>query len=320
MSDKCLVTGCAGFIGSHIAERLLAQGYDVLGVDCFTDYYARAIKEANLAASLRKPGFRFIQADLCNADLGPLLQGVGYVFHEAAQAGVRSSWGSRFHVYTNHNILATQRLLEACRGSGIRKFVFASSSSVYGNTRALPMREDAPLRPYSPYGVTKLAAEHLCQLYHDNWGVPVIALRYFTVYGPRQRPDMAFNRFIRAILRGEPLTLYGDGAQTRDFTYVDDIVEANMLAMQADLSGRTFNIGGGSRVTVANVIELIGQALGQQPIIRRLARQAGDARHTWADTTAAQEALGFCPQVTLEEGLAAEAAWIRGAWGLLGTS
>ena len=318
MSEKCLITGVAGFVGSHLAERLADEGYQVVGIDCFTDYYDRALKEANLASLRARPGFRLIQADLCAADLAPIVRDVEYVFHEAAQPGVRSSWGTQFNIYTDNNILATQRLLEATRSTGVRKLVFASSSSVYGNAPHLPMREDMPLRPYSPYGVTKLAAENLCHLYHDNFGVPTVALRYFTVYGPRQRPDMAFNRFMRAILQGRPLSLYGDGAQTRDFTYVADIVEANILAMRSEITGRALNIGGGSRITVREVIQKVANALGREAIVEQISSQHGDARHTWADTSAAAELLGFHPRVSLEEGLAAEAAWLRQTWALQG--
>lgn len=310
MSETCLVTGVAGFVGSHLAERLTDEGYQVVGVDCFTDYYDRSLKEANLTSLRARPGFRLIKADLCTADLGPIVSEVDYVFHDAAQPGVRSSWGTQFQIYTDNNVLATQRLLEATRDR-LRKLVFASSSSVYGNAPRLPMTEDMPLRPYSPYGVTKLAAENLCHLYHDNFGAPTVALRYFTVYGPRQRPDMAFNRFMRAILLGRPLTLYGDGAQTRDFTYVADIVEANMLAMRSDVAGMALNIGGGSRITVKEVIRKVADALGEEAIVHQISSQHGDARHTWADTSAAAELLGFRPKVGLEEGLAAEAAWLR---------
>lgn len=310
-----LVTGAAGFIGSHLAERLLADGYAVIGIDCFTDYYPRALKERNLRALRRHPHFRLIEDDLCTMDLDKIATQVDCIFHEAAQAGVRASWGTQFNIYVDYNVLATQRLLEAAHKADISRFVFASSSSVYGNTNQLPMREDARLRPYSPYGVTKLAAENLCNLYHDNMGVPAVALRYFTVYGPRQRPDMAFNRFIRAILHGEPLTLYGDGQQTRDFTYVDDIVQANMAAMNSAVTGRVFNIGGGSRVTVNQTIEMIQELSGVKAILNRQDSQHGDARHTWADTHAAHDVLDYRPQVDLRQGLAAEIDWLRRQWG-----
>jgi nucleoside-diphosphate-sugar epimerase len=311
MSNLSVVTGVAGFIGSNLAERLLAEGHRVIGIDCFTDYYAREAKEANLAGLGENPGFSLTEADLCDVEIAPLLRGARYIYHEAAQPGVRASWGTQFRDYSDNNLLATQRLLEAARDVGVIKFVFASSSSVYGNPPHLPTREDSPLRPYSPYGVTKLAAENLCHLYHDNFGLPTVALRYFTVFGPRQRPDMAFRRFMKSMIEGEPLTLYGDGDQTRDFTYVADIVEANLLAARSDVSGRALNIGGGTRITVRDVIAKVGQALGIEPRIERLDVQHGDARHTWADTTAARELLGFKPRFGLDEGLAREAAWVR---------
>ncbi len=310
----CLVTGAAGFIGSHLAERLLREGYRVVGLDCFTDYYPRRLKEANLAALRGEPGFRFLELDLTATDLEALLEreGIEVIFHEAAQAGVRASWGREFATYTQNNVLATQQLLEAARARKVSRFVYASSSSVYGNTDELPMRETGRPQPVSPYGVTKLAAEHLCQLYHANFGLPTISLRYFTVYGPRQRPDMAFHRFIRALLRGEALTLYDNGEQTRDFTFVDDIVTANLLAMRAEASGVVLNIGGGSRVTLNHVLDLLGEITGQPLRIDRQAAQHGDPRHTWADTSAAQALLGYAPRHSLAEGLRAEVDWLKG--------
>ncbi|HID87159.1 MAG TPA: NAD-dependent epimerase/dehydratase family protein [Anaerolineae bacterium] len=311
MPSRCLVTGVAGFIGSHLAERLIVEGHEVIGVDCFTDYYPRPVKEQNLAELRRSDRFRFVEADLRTADLAPLLEGVETVFHQAAQAGVRASWGADFAVYTQNNVLATQRLLEAARGSGIKKFIYASSSSVYGDTPDLPMREESLPRPISPYGVTKLAGEHLCQLYHANFGVPTVSLRYFTVYGPRQRPDMAFHKFIRAILSGQPIAIYGDGEQTRDFTFISDAVEANILAMAYPGEGEIFNIGGGSRVSVNRVIELLEEITGREAVVEHQAAQPGDVRHTLADTTAARERLGFVPRVGLEEGLRAQVEWWR---------
>jgi len=309
MNLKCLVTGAAGFIGSHLAERLIAEGYKVVGVDCFTDYYPRPVKERNLAELRNSDRFRFVEADLRFVDLEPLLDGVNYVFHQAAQAGVRASWGENFTIYTEHNVLATQRLLEAVKGREIARFIYASSSSIYGDTPDLPMREDSLPRPISPYGVTKLAGEHLCQLYHTNFGVPTVSLRYFTVYGPRQRPDMAFHRFIRAILEGKPLIVYGDGEQTRDFTYISDAVEANLLAMRCAPPGAIFNIGGGSRVSINYAIRLLEKILGKKAIVGYQEAQHGDVRHTLADTSAAREVLGFIPKVGLKEGLRAQLAW-----------
>jgi UDP-glucose 4-epimerase len=243
---KALVTGCAGFIGSHLTDRLLSEGYDVIGIDCFTDYYSRSIKEANIQDALRNPRFIFIEQDIIEMDAFPEAE---YVFHQAAQAGVRASWGSNFSIYTRNNIEATQKLLEWYKDKPLTKFVYASSSSVYGDA-PLPMREDMRPEPVSPYGVTKLAAEHLCYLYWKNYGVPTVSLRYFSVYGPRQRPDMGINKFVSAILENLTITVFGDGNQTRDFTYISDIVEANVLAAKFSENGIVFNIGGGSRISV----------------------------------------------------------------------
>ena len=305
---RCLVTGVAGFIGSHLAERLIDLKHDVVGVDRFTDYYPRAIKEKNLARLHSAARFSLAELDLGSADLDPLLEGVEIVFHLAAQAGVRASWGERFETYLHDNVLATQRLLEAAKRRGeARKIIYSSSSSVYGQTHEMPMREGSPTAPYSPYGVTKLSGEQLCDLYRTNFDLPTIALRYFTVYGPRQRPDMGFHRFIRAIRRGEAIPLYGDGEQTRDFTFVADAVEANVLAMKEGATG-VFSIGGGSRVTVNQVLHTLGEVAGAVRIEPR-PEQAGDVRHTWADTTRAREVLGYAPRVSLSEGLAAQVEW-----------
>jgi len=307
---KALVTGAAGFIGSHLCERLLADGWQVTGVDCFTDYYARSAKERNLAAFRDQARFVFEEVDLVAVDLGPLVSGADVIFHQAGQAGVRASWGADFEIYTQNNILATQRLLEAVKGGDLHRFVYASSSSIYGDAADLPVTESTLPRPLSPYGVTKLAAEHLCQLYQTNFQVPAVSLRYFTVYGPRQRPDMAFHKFIRAMLRDEPLPLYGDGRQTRDFTFISDAVQANLLAAEAP-PGSVFNVGGGSRVTINEVIGTLEELVGRPARVERQGRQAGDVRHTWADTSAARAVMGFRPQVALREGLAAEVAWLR---------
>ena len=308
---KALVTGAAGFIGSHLSEALIDAGADVVGLDGFTDYYARAIKEQNLAGLRGRPGFTFIEADLLSAPLDAILGGVTHVFHLAAQAGVRKSWGDDFRVYTSHNIDASQRLLEAVKGRSIHRFVYASSSSVYGDVAAIPMREDAYLQPLSPYGVTKLAAEHLCNLYHANHGVPAVSLRFFTVYGPRQRPDMAFHRFIRAALTGQPITLYGDGGQTRDFTYVSDIVAANLAAGDRGTPGTVYNIGGGSRVSINETLDLVGTLTGRTLDIRREGAQKGDMRDTFADTSLARRDLGFTPRFPLDRGLGEECAWME---------
>lgn len=288
------------------------MGREVVGIDCFTDYYARSLKEKNLAGLRASPRFNFHESDLARIDLAPLLDGVEYVFHQAAQAGVRASWGSLFESYTHHNVLGTQRLLEAVKQhGGVKRVVYASSSSVYGQTLDLPMRESSLPRPFSPYGVTKLAAEHLCELYRNNFGVSTASLRYFTVYGPRQRPDMGFNKFIAALLRGEPITVFGSGAQTRDFTFIDDIVDANLAAAERPDGEGVFNIGGGSRVTLDHVLQTLGELAGVAPTLNHIEEQAGDVLHTEADTSAARTKLGYAPKVSLRDGLAQQIAWAK---------
>ena len=308
---NALVTGAAGFIGSHLSSALLDRGAEVTGLDCFTDYYPRALKEANLAVNQRRQGFRFVETRIQDADLPRLLSGVTHVFHLAGQAGVRKSWGREFDVYTKDNVTATQRLLESLAATPIQRFIYASSSSVYGDNVPLPFQENAYLQPLSPYGVTKLAAEHLANLYWANHGVPAVSLRYFTVYGPRQRPDMAFHRFFTAIHHGQPIQMYGDGEQTRDFTFVGDIVAATVAAATKGEPGSVYNIGGGSRVSLNHVLELISQVVGHPVAVQREPRQKGDMRHTYADTSRARRDLGFLPRVTLEEGLRAQHRWLQ---------
>lgn len=307
---RALVTGVAGFIGSTLAERLLAAGADVVGLDAFTDYYPRVLKERNLSAAKRHPRFRLVESRIQDADLLRLLADRTHVFHLAAQPGVRKSWGRDFSVYTTDNVEATQVLLEACVGLTLERVVYSSSSSIYGDNVSLPMREDALPQPVSPYGVTKLAAEQLCYLYHVNERVPTVSLRYFTVYGPRQRPDMGFHRFLRAVLLDQPITVYGDGEQTRDFTFVHDAVAANVAAATRGVPGRVYNIGGGSRVSINHVLDMIARVSGRRPRITVDPAQKGDMRHTYADTSLARADLGFVPTVGLEEGLAAEHAWL----------
>jgi nucleoside-diphosphate-sugar epimerase len=307
---KALVTGAAGFIGSHLSAALLDTGATVLGVDCFTDYYPRPIKEANLAENKLRPNFRFAETRIQDADLPALLDGITHVFHLAAQAGVRKSWGKDFRTYTENNIEATQLLLEACVGRPLTRLVYASSSSVYGDNVSIPMREDAVPQPVSPYGVTKLSAEQLCYLYHVNHGVPTAAMRYFTVYGPRQRPDMAFHRFIKAALKDQEITLFGDGEQTRDFTFVSDAVAGTIAAGEQGVAGHAYNLGGGSRVSMNQVLEILAKVAGHPLKIKREAAQKGDMRDTYADTSLARRELGFQPKVTLEEGIQAEYRWL----------
>ena len=315
---RCLVTGVAGFIGSHLADRLLADGHDVVGVDAFTTYYSVAIKRRNLETLLTKPAFRFVEADLSAADLAPLVRDMDWIFHLAGQPGVRDSWGASFQEYVQHNIQATQRLLEATREQTPQRLVYASSSSVYGDA-PLPMDESVRLQPLSPYGVTKLAGEQLMRAYWKGYGVPTVAMRFFTVYGPRQRPDMAFNKFIRAIAAGEPISLYGDGSQTRDFTYVEDIVEACVRAAtttQTEALGAALNIGGGSRVSIRETLEYLGEIIGRPVQIEYMQRQRGDAAHTIAATELVERVLeGWRPQTAWREGLQRQVEAQTGAAG-----
>ena len=304
---KALVTGCAGFIGSTLADRLLAEGYEVVGIDRFSDYYPREIKERNLSGAIGHPHFTLIEEDILQMEA---FRGVDYVFHLAAQAGVRASWGKSFEVYTRDNVQATQHLLECYKNTGIKKFVYSSSSSVYGDVE-LPMREDRPVQPVSPYGVTKLAAEHLCYLYWKNYGVPTVSLRYFTVYGPRQRPDMGINKFVRAVLNGDAITVYGDGTQTRDFTYIDDVVEANVLAATSDVRGEVFNIGGGNRISVIDLIGAIEEVTGKSAIVEHAGEQKGDVKDTGADTRKAEELLGWRAGTGIARGLERYVDWIQ---------
>jgi len=309
---KYLVTGCAGFIGSCLAERLLNEGYSVIGLDCFSDYYDPLLKRRNLSVLQAYERFIFHEFDLLKTDFAPLLDGIDGIYHTSGQPGVRGSWGQQFHLYVRNNIEATQHLLETIKTmQKPLKVVYSSSSSIYGNTENLPTTEQSLPQPYSPYGMTKLAAEHLCMLYHANYGLPTVSLRYFTVYGPRQRPDMAFHIFMKSMLQGNPISVLGDGSQTRDFTYVDDIVDANLLAMQKPIEGEVFNIGGGCRISLIEVIQLLQDITGIQPEIVKRTRFQGDVKDTWADTTKAQKLLGYQPKVSLRDGLQREWEWMK---------
>ena len=308
-----LVTGAAGFIGSTLSERLVAAGHTVTGIDCFHNYYDRRIKTANLQELRTRGGFTFIESNLLETPSAHFLDHE-VIYHLAGQPGVRASWGASFTEYVTNNIEVTQRLLEIVKQSAaLRKFVFASSSSVYGSCCQYPLTETAMLTPVSPYGVTKLTAEQLCSLYHHNFGTPTASLRFFTVYGPRQRPDMAFHRFIKAILSGAPITVYGDGAQTRDFTYVDDIVTGTMQAgftFTRD-SCRVMNIGGGKRTPLNRVFDHLAEITGTKPVIQYRDTEKGDMRDTLADITVARDILGYDPQFDLYEGLLHEYEWFR---------
>ena len=308
---RALLTGGAGFIGSHLAERLAAEGHEVTVVDAFTDYYDPSLKRANFSV-LQAAGVELAEGDLNQLDLGALVRGVDVVFHLAGQPGVRASWGETFSVYLDQNVLATQRLLEACKAESTERFVYASSSSIYGDAERFPTSEDDLPAPISPYGVTKLAAEHLCRLYYRAYGLPTVSLRYFTIYGPRQRPDMAFTRFIAATLEGEPLPVFGDGEQVRDFTFVADAVSATYAAASVGEPGRVYNIAGGTQTTVREVIETIGELTGREPQVENREPMPGDARRTGADTSRARADLGYAPSVDLREGLSRQVAHVQG--------
>jgi UDP-glucose 4-epimerase len=308
---KVLITGVAGFVGSHLAEKLLSENYDVVGIDKFLDNYPRRFKQKNLEPSLKHRNFKFLEEDLLGLNLRELLKDVSYVFHLAAQPGVRSSWGDEFIQYSQNNIMATQVLLEAGKESGVKKIVYASSSSVYGDTDDLPMREDGNTRPVSPYGVSKLAAEHLCYLYWKAYGVPTVSLRFFTVYGPRQRPDMFFHIFMDRLRKDQEVPLYDDGEQTRDFTYCGDIVDGLLGAAVYPGAGEVFNLGGGTESSVVNAIHIVEKISGRKAKLKTFERQKGDVRHTRARLDSAREKLGSRPKVSLEEGLRQQWHWIQ---------
>jgi UDP-glucuronate 4-epimerase len=299
---RYLVTGAAGFVGSHLAETLLQAGHDVVCVDCFTDYYPVELKEENARA------LEIERLDLAECELEPLLSGVDGIFHLAAQAGVRASWGDEFDDYLHHNLRATQRLFGAAAAHELR-VVFSSSSSIYGNAAAFPTHEDTKPNPISPYGVTKLACEQLARAYQANFGLDVVSLRYFTVFGPRQRPDMSFTRIVAALAAGDVYEVYGDGLQSRDFTFVADAVSANIRAMESAPAGAVYNVGGGSEVTLLDAISIVERIAGAELDVRFTPPAAGDARRTAADTSRIRSEIGWRPTVSLESGLAAQWAW-----------
>jgi len=315
--SRYLVTGCAGFIGSRLTETLLRQGDEVVGIDAFTDYYPRPAKESNLEDAREDPKLSLVELDLSTEALEPFLAGVDGIFHLAAQPGVRGSWGATFADYVRDNIIVTQRLFESAAPRGLR-VVMASTSSVYGNAETYPTREDATPRPVSPYGVTKLACEALARTYAECFGLEAVLLRYFTVYGPRQRPDMAFARVIDALLGGKPFTVYGSGRQSRDFTFVDDAVSATIAAMQRGSSGTTYNVGGGSETTLNDAIELCEELAGTPLRVINEATARGDVRRTGADTTLIRTELGWRPETPLARGLALQLEAARAAVGTIG--
>ncbi|TMC80214.1 MAG: NAD-dependent epimerase/dehydratase family protein [Chloroflexi bacterium] len=306
---RVVVTGAAGFIGSHLCERLLSAGHEVVGIDSFSDYYERARKEQNLAGARAHQNFTLEEADLVDGDLKRILHGATVVFHLAGQPGVRPSWGGHFDRYVHDNIVSTQRLLESLRDTPVERLVFASSSSVYGDAEMFPTKETALPRPVSPYGMTKLAAEHLTFVYMRNFGIPATSLRYFTVYGPRQRPDMAFWRFMEALVEEQEIEVFGDGEQTREFTYVSDAVDGTVKAASADVVGQIINLGGGSRVSVNRVLDTLEDISRIKVRRRHLPAAPGDPRHTGASINLAREKLGWEPRVSLREGLAKQWEW-----------
>jgi nucleoside-diphosphate-sugar epimerase len=313
---RAIVTGAAGFIGSHVAESLLSEGHHVLGIDTFSDSYAPSLKRENVGALIASPFFELVEADLATCELESLLRGNDIVFHHAAQSGVRTSFADGFSAYCVNNVLTTQRLLEAAKATVPSRLVFASSSSVYGNASAYPTREDALPRPYSPYGVTKLAAEHLCSLYAANWGVSTVMLRYFTVYGPRQRPDMAFHRLLNCALEGRPFPLYGDGHQVRDFTYVADVVNATLIAAEIAVEpGTVINVSGGTNVSMLEIIRIVEDLTDSRVQVVSQPTQAGDVEKTGGSTERARSLLGWYPKVGLRDGLDLQLRWHIGRAG-----
>jgi UDP-glucose 4-epimerase len=306
------VTGCAGFLGSRLTERLLEADVEVIGVDCFTDFYPRPLKERNIADLSGRPGFDLQERDIASDPLDDLVERVDVIYHLAAQAGVRGSFGDGFQVYLHNNVRGTQRLLESAVRNPVETIVYASSSSIYGNADLYPTPETTPRGPVSPYGMTKCATEDLAGVYRRNHSLHTVGLRYFTAYGPRQRPDMAFARFVAAGLAGDPITIFGDGLQIRDFTYVDDVVDATLLAAEHGVGGATYNVGGGTPVTLLDAIGVLEEQIGRPIAIEHRPSARGDARQTGADTSRARAELGFAPSVTLEEGLARQVEWATG--------
>jgi UDP-glucuronate 4-epimerase len=318
---RALVTGCAGFIGSHLTESLLDAGHSVVGIDCFNDNYGRNQKLTNLRHVREWTSFEFVPVDLSRGDLVEFVESADVIFHLAAEPGVRSSWGARYGRYVQNNIVATHHILEASRSKPGVRVVLASSSSVYGDAGSTPSSEDAPTRPISPYGQTKLGAEQLCVLHRDEFGMDIVCLRYFTVFGPRQRPDMAFHRFLRAALDGQPITVFGDGEQTRDFTYVGDIVAATLAAGAGPvIPAEVLNVGGGAPTSLRSALGIIEELAGRPLEVRYTPRERGDVRDTAADTSRARRLLGFSPRTTLVDGLEAEFDWMAGSGSAIGAT
>lgn len=314
---KILVTGAAGFIGSYLCEKLLKDPINrIIGVDSFIGPTPINLKQFNLQSLKNQPRFQFIEMDLMTADLDNLLNEVDIIYHLAGMPGVRSSWGNDFDPYVRNNIFVTQRLLEAAKNKNLTKFIYASTSSIYGEKSGKVSEESIPT-PLSPYGITKLTGEHLCHVYYKSFGVPIVVVRFFTVYGPRQRPDMAFHRFIAQILKEEPITIYGDGTQSRDFTFISDCVDATSAVLNQDhLIGRTINIGGKERASINEIIRMLEQLTGKKAKINYTQKVNGEPKHTWADITLAQTLLHYNPKISLIEGLAREMNYIRSVYEL----
>jgi nucleoside-diphosphate-sugar epimerase len=309
--SRCLVTGAAGFIGSNLCEGLLAKGHEVVGLDAFIPYYDRSVKEANLVVARAHDAFTFHELDLRDAALAPVVEGCDVIFHEAAMPGLMRSWDD-LELYATCNLLATERLLNAARDAEVSHFIHISTSSVYG--KEATGDEETPPHPFSPYGVTKLAAEHLCRAYEVNFGVPVTVLRYFSVYGPRQRPDMAYNILARTLMNGEPFTMFGDGEQTRSNTYVSDCVAATVLACENKSAavGQTFNVGGGEIVSLNEVVRILEELTGRKAQITRKDPRPGDQKHTAANIEKARRILGYNPTTRVIDGLRAQVEWQQG--------
>ena len=307
---RSIVTGVAGFIGSHLAERLLLLGHEVTGIDCFSGYYDIKAKEKNIENLLKKNKFNLIKENIFNADLDKLIGGADYVFHEAAQPGIAASWENTDE-YIRNNIFSTLKMLDASKKANVRKFILASSSSVYGQLSIYPFRESFPVRPISPYAMTKLMAEELCNMYHQEDKLPTVVLRYFTVYGPRQRPDMAIYKLIKAALKGGEFVLFGGGIQERDFTYISDVVMATIRAGDSGKPGETYNIGSGASVSMLELIRIIETFTGKNINIKHQADPKGDMRKTLADIAKAQKELGYAPQINIKEGIAKQIEWMR---------
>jgi UDP-glucuronate 4-epimerase len=305
---KVVVTGAAGFIGSHLVDRLLTQGHDVVGIDSFTDYYTRQAKERNIASARANPRFAFATADLAQDDLGSVLEGAEVVYHLAGRPGVRAAL-MQFDQYWRENVGATQRLLEAVKELSLKSLVYAGSSSVYGDAEVFPTAETAVPAPLSPYGVTKLAGEHLAYVYWKTFQVPAVRLRYFSVYGPRMRPDLMLSRAMQAMHEGRVFDVYGDGEQTREFTYVSDAVEGTIRSAERGSPGDLYNLGGGSSVTVNHVLDLLAETSGMELKRRHVERQPGDHRRAGASITRARIQLGWEPRTSLRDGLAAQWRW-----------